>query len=79
MITWAKSKSDGSLSLAHMLMVAIMDYQQTFGREPRMIQIPWWRGHEMPKACINHDYSWKTTFRGVPFRFTDSDYIELSA
>lgn len=77
-IPWTKTRSNGGTTLAIALTDAIYDYALAFGREPRLIQIPWWRGHEMPRETFTAHFSWTHRFRGVPFRFHVGDYIELS-
>lgn len=77
--------SDGSGTLAHMLTIAIYDYVRKFGREPRLMLIPYFRRDELA-ACVGPLYpltadfgsNGENTFRGVPFWFsTSNDAIEL--
>lgn len=76
----ATTRSDGTGTLSHALTVAVYDYVRHFGREPKLIQIPFWRGAEMGEEFL--DYAAREPepkFHGVPFRFSIiSDAIELS-
>lgn len=63
--------SDGSYTLSEYLRIAVFDYVRQFGKEPRLILIPYWRRGEMLPADDSH-------VRGVRFRFSIiSDAIEL--
>lgn len=82
MLTWARSISDGSASLSHHLTVAIFDYQRAFGKEPRLILVPYWRDNEIDERLLvfKKGINGHATFRGIRFRFSIiQDFIELKA
>lgn len=78
-LPWSTTRSDGSATLETALTIAIYDFQRAFGREPRLIRVPFWRGREMSAEFIVHScQNPDSRFRGIPFRWSiTSDYIEL--
>lgn len=68
-LPWSTTRSDGSATLAQALVIGIYDFQRAFGREPRMIRVPYFRADEIDNSLLVFRNG-RAYFRGVEFKFS---------